>query len=72
MKEGLLIGVGAVAAGVFVGFVAYKLVKKNPKALKSVQKKASDVAEKASKVAAEAKKAFAEGFEGATAKVATA
>ena len=72
MKEGLLIGAGVVAAGVFVGFVAYKLVKKNPKALKSIKKKASNVAKKTSKVASEAKKAFAEGFEGATAKVATA
>ena len=72
MKECLLIGAGTIAAGVFVGFVAYKLVKKNPGALKSVQKKASCVANKASKVASDAKKAFAEGFEGATAKVATA
>ena len=65
MKESLLIGAGVVAAGVFVGFVAYKLVMKNPNALKNVKKKAS-------KVTAEAKKAFVEGFEGATAKVATA
>ncbi len=65
MKEGLLIGAGVVAAGVFVGFVAYKLVKKNSKALKSVKKKASGIAKKTSKVAAEAKKAFTEGFEGA-------
>ncbi len=72
MKEGLLIGAGVVAAGVFVGFVAYKLVKKNPKALKTVKKTASNVAKKTSKVAAEAKKAFAEGFDGATGKVATA
>jgi hypothetical protein len=72
MKEGLLIGAGVVAAGVFVGFVAYKLVKKNPNALKTVKKQASNIAKKTSKVAAEAKKAFAEGFEGATAKVATA
>jgi len=72
MKEGLLIGAGIVAVGVFVGFVAYKLVKKNPNALKSIKKKASNVAKKTSKVAAEAKKAFTEGFEGATPKVATA
>jgi len=72
MKEGLLIGAGVIAAGVFVGFVAYKLVKKNPKALETVKKKASDVAKKTSKVAAEAKKAFTEGFEGAKTKVATA
>ena len=72
MKECLLIGAGVVAAGVFAGLVAYKLVKKNPEALKSVKKKASNVAKKTSKVAAEAKKAFTEGFEGAKAKVATA
>ena len=72
MKESLLIGAGVVAAGVFVGFVAYKLVKKNPKTLKTIKKSATNVAKKTSKVAAEAKKAFAEGFEGATAKVATA
>ncbi|MHC4360605.1 MAG: hypothetical protein ACYSYU_01295 [Planctomycetota bacterium] len=73
MKEGILIGAGIVAAGVFVGFVAYNLVKKNPKALKAVKKKASNVVKKTSKVASEAKKAFTEGFEGAAkAKVATA
>ena len=72
MKEGLLIGAGVIAAGVFVGFVAYKLVKQNPEALKNVKKQASNVAKKTSKAAAEAKKAFAEGFDGATAKVATA
>ena len=72
MKEGLLIGAGAVAAGVFVGIVAYKLVKKNPKALKSVKKKASNVMKKTSEMASEAKKAFSEGFDGATAKVAIA
>ncbi len=68
MKEGLLIGAGVVAAGVFVGFVAYGLVKKNPDALKGVKKKASGVAKKASKVASDTKKAFAEGFQGATGK----
>jgi uncharacterized membrane-anchored protein YhcB (DUF1043 family) len=72
MKEGIFIGAGIVAAGVFVGFVAYRLVKKNPKALKAVKKKASNVAKKTSKIAAEAKKAFAEGFEGAAAKGAAA
>ncbi len=72
MKEGILIGAGVVAAGVFVGFVAYKLVKKNPNALKAVKKKASNVGKKTSKIATEAKKAFAEGFKGATAKAATA
>ena len=72
MKEGLLIGAGVVVAGVFVGFVAYKLIKKNPEALKSVKKKASNVAKKTSKAAAEAKKAFTEGFAGATGKVAAA
>jgi len=65
MKGCLLIGGSIVVAGVFVGFVAYKLIGKNPEMLKGIK-------EKASKVAAEAKHAFAEGFEGATAKVATA
>ncbi len=72
MKEGLLIGGGVVVAGVFVGYVAYKLVKKNSKALSSVKKKASNIAKKTSKVASEAKRAFAEGFESAQAKTATA
>jgi hypothetical protein len=72
MKEGLLIGAGVVATGVFVGFVAYRLIKKNPKALKTVKKKASNIAKKTTKVAADAKQAFAEGFENAQAKVATA
>ena len=72
MKEGLLIGGSIVVAGVFVGFVAYKLMMKNPKALKSIKKKASNVAKKTSKIASEAKRAFAEGFEDAQAKVATA
>jgi len=72
MKEGLLIGGGIVVAGVFVGYVAYKLVKKNSKALSSVKKKASNIAKKTSKVASEAKRAFAEGYEGAQAKTATA
>jgi len=72
MKESLLIGAGIIAAGVFVGFAACKLVQKNPKVLNSIKEKTSNVAKKASKAAAEAKKAFAEGFEGATTKVATA
>lgn len=71
MKEGLLVGAGVVVAGVFVGCVAYKLLK-NPKLLKDTKKKASNVGKKASKIATEAKRAFAEGFEGAKAKVATA
>jgi len=65
MKESLLIGGGIVLAGVFVGFVAYKLVTKNPKVLKNARAKAS-------KTAAKAKQAFAEGFESAQAKAATA
>jgi len=72
MKEGLLIGGGIIVAGVFVGFVAYQLVKKNSKALSSIKKKASNVVKKTSKIASEAKQAFAEGFEDAQAKVATA
>jgi predicted negative regulator of RcsB-dependent stress response len=72
MKEGLLIGGGIVVAGVFVGYVAYKLVQKNPIALNSVKKKASNVVKKTSKVASDAKRAFAEGFESAQAKTATA
>ncbi|UCG58847.1 MAG: hypothetical protein JSU70_04905 [Phycisphaerales bacterium] len=72
MKEGLLIGGGIVVAGVFVGFVTYKLVKRNSKAFRSIKKKASGVAKKTSRVASEAKRAFAEGFESAQAKTATA
>ena len=72
MKEGLLIGGSIVVAGIFVGYVAYKLVKKDLKALKSIKKKASNVAKKTSKIASEAKQAFAEGFESAQAKTATA
>ncbi len=70
--KGLLIGGSVVAAGVFVGFVAYKLIKKNPKLLKDTKKKISNIAKKTSKIAAEAKRSFAEGFEDARAKVATA
>ncbi len=72
MKECLLIGGSIVVAGVFVGFVAYKIAKKNPKALNSIKKKASNVAKKTSKIASEAKQAFAEGFKDAQVKVATA
>jgi len=70
--KGLLIGGSVVAAGVFVGFVAYKLIKKNPKLLKDTKKKISNVVKKTSKIAAGAKRSFAEGFEDARAKVATA
>lgn len=72
MKEGLLVVGSIVVAGVFVGYVAYKIVKKNPKVLKNAGKKVSNVRKKASKIAVEAKRAFAEGFEDAKAKVATA
>ncbi len=72
MKEGLLIGGGIVAAGIFVGFVAYKLVKRKPKILKHARKTAFDIGKKTSRVAAEAKRAFVEGFDKAQAKVATA
>ena len=61
MKGICLIGVGVVAAGIFVGFVAYKVIKKNPKVVESIRK-----------VAAEAGEAFAEGYESATAKITTA
>jgi hypothetical protein len=61
MKEGLLIGGTIVVAGIFVGYVAYKIAKKNPQILK-------DVMAKTSKAAADAKHAFAEGFEGAKTK----
>ena len=71
MTKGL-IGGCVIAAGVFVGYVAYKIVKKNPKVLKNARKKVSNVGKKVSKIAAEAKHAFANGFEDAKAKVATA
>jgi len=70
--KGLLIGGSVVVAGVFVGFVAYRIVKKNPELLKNARKKVSDIGKKTSAIAAEARRAFAEGFEGAKAKVATA
>jgi len=72
MGKGLLIGGSVVVAGVFVGFVAYRIVKKNPELLKNARKKVSDIGKKTSKVVAEAKRAFVEGFEGAQAKAATA
>lgn len=72
MKEGLLIGGSIIAAGVFVGFVAYTIVKKKPKLLKNTRKKVSNVMKKTSAVASEAKLAFSEGFKGAQSKVATA
>ncbi len=72
MKEGLLIGGSIVVAGVFVGFVAYRIVTKNPELLKNARKKVSNIGKKTSAIAAEAKRAFAEGFEGAQTKVATA
>ena len=68
MKEGLLIGGSIVVAGVFVGFVAYTIVKKKPKLLKNAREKVSNVVKKTSAVASEAKLAFAEGFKGAQAK----
>ncbi len=72
MKEGLLIGGSVIVAGVFVGFVAYRIAKKNPKLLKNTRKKVSNIGKKTSAIAAEAKRAFAEGFESAKTKVATA
>ncbi len=73
MKEGLLIGGSIVVAGVFVGFVAYRIAKKkNPKLLKNARKKVSNIGKKTSAIAAEAKRAFSEGFESAKTKVATA
>ena len=67
-----MIGAGVVAAGVFVGFAACKLMKKNPKLLKDTKRKMSNIGKKTSKIAAEAKQAFAQGFDNAQAKVATA
>jgi hypothetical protein len=70
--KGLLIGGSVVVAGVFVGFVAYRIVKKNPELLKNARKKVSSIGKETSKVVAEARRAFAEGFEGVQAKAATA
>jgi hypothetical protein len=72
MKEGLLIGGSIVVAGVFVGFVAYRIAKKKPKLLKNAGKKVSNIGKKTTAIAAEAKRAFAEGFENAKTKVTTA
>ena len=72
MKEGLLIGAGVVAAGIFVGFAVCKLINKNPELLKDTKEKRLNVWEKTSKIAAEAKQAFTQGFDKAQAKVATA
>ena len=72
MGKGLLIG-GSIVAGVFVGFIACRIIeKKYPKLLKTATKKASSIRKKTSKIAREAKQAFAEGFKGAHARVATA
>jgi len=71
MAKGLLIGGSVVVAGVFVGFVAYEIVKKNPKLLKNTRKKVSNIREKMSEMAAEAKQAFTEGLRDAQAKTAT-
>jgi uncharacterized membrane-anchored protein YhcB (DUF1043 family) len=72
MGKGLLIGGSVVVAGVFVGFVAYRIAKKNPKLFKNARKKVSNIGKKTSAIAAEAKRAFAEGFEGAQTKTAKA
>ena len=72
MAKGLLIGGSVVVAGVFVGFVVYKIVKKNPKLLKNTRKKISNIRQKTSEVIAETKRAFTEGFEDAQAEVTAA
>ncbi len=72
MKGCLLIGGGIVLAGIFVGYMAYKIVENNPELLKDTQKKISNVRKKTSKMAGEAKRAFKEGFNGARAGVSTA
>ena len=71
MGKGLLIGGSVVVAGIFVGFVAYRIAKKNPKLLKNARKKVSNIGKKTSAIAAEAKQAFSEGFESAKTNVAT-
>ena len=60
MKECLLIGGTVVLAGIFVGYVTYKIAKNNPKIL-------TNISEKVSEIVTEAKQAFTEGFEGVTA-----
>jgi len=72
MEKGLCIGGSVVVAGIFVGFVAYRIAKKNPKLLKNARKKVSNIGKKTSAIAVEAKQAFAEGFETAKTNVATA
>ena len=72
MGKGLLIGGSVVVAGIFVGFVAYRIAKKNPKLLKNARKKVSNIGKKTLAIAAEAKQAFSEGFESAKTNVATA
>jgi len=62
MTKALLIG-GSIVGGIFVGFVAYKVVKKKgPKLLAAAGKKTSDVRKRASKIIADAKRGFSEGF----------
>ncbi|TKJ33658.1 MAG: hypothetical protein CEE38_19930 [Planctomycetes bacterium B3_Pla] len=73
MSKTLLIGSGVVVAGMFVGFVTYKVVKKKcPAMIKKTKKRVSKISKKASSVAGEAKQAFMEGFEGTKTKAATA
>ena len=68
MTKGLLIG-AAVVGGVFVGFVAYKVVKKkSPKLLATARKKASAIGKRTSEIVTEAKQAFFEGFASVQAK----
>ncbi len=62
MIKGLLVG-AVIVGGVFVGFVAYKVVKKkSPKFLATARKKASDIGKRTSEIVAEAKQAFSEGY----------
>ncbi|MHC4071668.1 MAG: hypothetical protein ACYSWW_03930 [Planctomycetota bacterium] len=73
MSKSLLIGGSVVVAGMFVGFVTYKVVKKKcPAMIKNTRKKAKKIRKKASSLAGEAKQAFMEGFEGTKTKAATA
>ena len=72
MIKALLIG-GSIVGGIFVGFVAYKVVKKKgPELLATAGKKASEVRKRTSEAVAEAKQAFSEGFTKAYAGQATA
>ena len=72
MTKALLIG-GSIVGGIFVGFVAYKVVKKKgSKLLATVRKKASDVGKRTSGMIADAKQGFSEGFTQAYAGQATA